>query len=504
MDNKEIEKKYRQLFELNHAGIWCMDKDNYTTMVNPRMASMLGYGVEEMPGRNLFTFVHENDIKALQRNIERLKPGTNEQIDIRLINSRGKTLYTVMDFSPEYGQDGSYAGLIAGVVDISVGKMLENQLRHSQKMESIGQLAGGIAHDFNNILAAISNYIFLMKLQLADIESDDLVESVDEIEKAAERAANLIKSMLVFSRKHVFEFRAINLAEVLAMLRKFLKRIMTADIDLEVNVEEDSLYINADITQIEMMFINLAANARDAMPEGGTLTIELSKVRPIDVFEGLSSVEKADEYALIRVIDTGTGIDKETKERIFDPFFTTKDVGKGTGLGLATVYGIVKQHKGYIGLDTELGKGTTFFVYLPITEDDSKEERLLLADNTESGKGTILMAEDDPYLREVTAKMLTRAGYTVITAKDGEDVVHKYKANKVDLILMDLIMPKNNGKQAYEEIRQLNSDVKVIFISGYIHDVLMDKVFREEELQYMAKPVSAVSLLSKIREMLAK
>ncbi|KWT91959.1 PAS domain-containing hybrid sensor histidine kinase/response regulator [Candidatus Magnetominusculus xianensis] len=498
------EKRYRQLVELHHAGICVFDKDDYSIYVNPAMAEMLGYTAGELIGHKPQEFVDESDALLIQEIKETLRAGKMEQRDLKFIKKDGAKLYTMVDLSPIFNDSGVYEGAIAGVIDVSEKRLIEQELRHAQKMESIGQLAGGIAHDFNNIISSVINYVYLIKRKINDITSEELHDFVDEIQASAERASNLTKNLLVFSRKHAFEFNTVNLVHIINGMKVLLINLIGDDIELELSMPDSELHIYADVNQIEMMLMNLAANARDAMVDGGKLGITVQKVKSNERFMKFASVEHTQDYVLLSISDTGMGMANETMIKIFDPFFTTKEVGKGTGLGLSTVYGVVKQHKGYIEVKSELNKGTTFLIYLPLTDNFITNENAVTICDVQHGKGRILIAEDDESLRKVTTRVLTRAGYDVITAGDGEEVVKLYAENTVDLIIMDIIMPKMNGKAAYDKIIAINKDAKVIFVSGYTDVYLENKQIKDENFNYITKPIDVVKLLSVIREVLSK
>ncbi|MBF0515841.1 MAG: PAS domain S-box protein [Nitrospirae bacterium] len=496
------EKRYRQLVDLHHAGIWAIDKDNYTTYVNPAMIKMMGYTAGEMIGQKAMSFMDEESKKIFLENKIQLNDGKLEQLEAIFNKKDGSKLYTSLDISPIINESGKFDGAIAGIIDITDKRLVEQDLRHAQKMESIGQLAGGVAHDFNNIISSIINYVYLIKRKISDITREELQDFVDEIQISAERAANLTRSLLVFSRKHAFAFSTVNLIDIISKMKTLMSNLIGADIELEIIISDSELPIYADVNQIEIMLMNLAANARDSMINGGKLIITLLRVKYNKQFMKMKSVEKAHEYALLSVTDTGTGMDALTINKIFDPFFTTKEVGKGTGLGLSTVYGVVKQHKGYIDVKSEINKGTTFSIYLPLTDNlITNEDKLTIAD-TKDNKGVILIAEDDEFLRNVTSLVLTRAGYDVIAAADGEEAVKLYSENKVDLVMMDIIMPKMNGKAAYDKMVKINKDAKVIFVSGYTDDYLESKLIKDDHFNYITKPVDVVKFLAQVKEII--
>ncbi len=379
---------------------------------------------------------------------------------------------------------------------------LENQLRQAQKMEAIGTLAGGVAHDFNNILTAIIGYGSLLRQRMG--QDSPFKSYIDDILTAAQRAANLTRSLLAFSRKQEITLRQENLNEIVQRIDKLLLRVIGEDIEFKSISADEELPIMADSSQIEQVLMSLATNARDAMPDGGVLTLRTERA---DIKGKLSgSTVPPGEYAVLSVSDTGTGMDEETKKRIFEPFFTSKEIGKGTGLGLSIAYGIIKQHDGEITVYSEPGKGTTFKVYLKLVKTRAKSAEAAPIAAPVGGAETILVAEDDLHVRRFVRSILEEYGYTVIEAVDGEDAVDKFRENKerIQLLILDVIMPKKNGKEAYEEIRKVRSDVPVLFSSGYTADIIGKKGILEEGFNFISKPISSSLLLSKIREILSQ
>jgi CheY-like chemotaxis protein len=371
-------------------------------------------------------------------------------------------------------------------------------------MEAIGQLAGGIAHDFNNILTAIIGFGNLLKMEMS---SDDMLRSyVTQILNSAERAANLTQALLAFSRKQIINPKPVDLNEIIRTLEKLLSRIIGEDIELSVFLTDKDLTVMADPTQIEQVLMNLATNARDAMPDGGSLIIRTDVVHIDYEFLKVHGYGKPRNYALIIVEDTGQGMDDETKERIFEPFFTTKEVGKGTGLGLSMVYGIIRQHDGYINVYSESQKGTVFKIYLPLIKSIAEEQRPEKLPTVKRGTETVLVAEDDTQVRELTKEILKDFGYTVLDAVDGEDALRVFNSNKdkVDILLLDVIMPKKNGKEVYDEIKKIKPTIKTVFMSGYNADVIHKKGIIEEGLDFILKPILPEDLLIKIRDVLDK
>lgn len=381
---------------------------------------------------------------------------------------------------------------------------LEEKLRHSQKMEAIGTLAGGVAHDFNNILMAINGYGALIQFELD--EGSKLWSYADQIIRAGERAANLTQRLLAFTRKQIISPRPIILDEIVRNIDKMLARLITEDIELKFHLEAADKFVMADADQMDQVLLNLVTNARDSMPHGGAIIIATCVVTLEDDFVKRHDQQNGGEYLLLTVNDNGVGINEDIKERIFDPFFTTKEVGKGTGLGLSMVYGIVKQHNGIIELDSEAGKGTTFRIYLPLIEPVIKKEQgkspVFLQGNME----TILVAEDDTAVMGLLKGLLEKNGYNVITATNGEEAVRKFidHRDSIRLILLDVIMPRKNGKEVYDEIIGMRSDIKAIFMSGYTNDIIDWKGALQEDINLISKPVRPGDLLLKLREVLEK
>ena len=392
---------------------------------------------------------------------------------------------------------------------ITERKKLEEQLRHMQKMEAIGQLAGGIAHDFNNILTAIVGYGHVALMKMAPSSSERL--NIEHILEAANRAARLTQSLLVLSRKQVIDRKPVDLNEIIRMVEKLLLRIIGEDIKVETILHEGAVDVFADSGQIEQVLMNLATNARDAMLRAArrTFTIETEVMELDDEFVEIHGYGKPGAYALITATDTGTGMDEATRERIFEPFFTTKEFGKGTGLGLSIVYGIIKQHEGYINCYSESGKGTTFRIYLPVFKTEAvKEAKQAEAAGIPPARGTetILLAEDEEPVRRLIRDVLKESGYKVVEAVDGEEAVSKFMENQdaIDLLLLDVVMPKMSGKEAYEIIKKVKPDIKLLMTSGYSADFISKKGIIEEELNFLAKPMSPANLLKKVREVLDK
>lgn len=402
-----------------------------------------------------------------------------------------------------YSERGDILFLEGVITDVSERRKLEAQLLHAQKMESLGQLAGGIAHDFNNILTAIMGYASLLTMKMK--KDDPLRRHAEQILASSERAAHLTSSILAFSRKQIIHLKPVNITEVIKGVEKLLLKLLGERIQFKTVLADEDFVVMADSNQLEQVFINLVINARDAMPNGGLLMIETERIVLDKKYKKTHGYGEPGVYALISVADTGLGMDENIKTKIFEPFFTTKEAGKGTGLGLSIVYGIIKQHNGYINVYSEIGRGTTFKIYLPLSEKIAEYSRHDLENHEVSaGTETLLLAEDDNEVREFTKYILEESGYTVIESRDGDEAVDKFMENKdkIQLLLLDVIMPGKNGKEVYHEISRENPDVKVLFMSGYTANIIHKKGIIDNGLDVILKPVSPRKLLQKIREVL--
>ncbi|HBA72142.1 MAG: hybrid sensor histidine kinase/response regulator [Geobacteraceae bacterium GWC2_55_20] len=466
---------------------------------------LLGYSREELLGKNdrdLFPEVQAAFFTGKDREV--LARGDLLEIPEETIKTRsGDDRILRVRKIPLFDNEGKARYLLGIAEDITDRKRLEEQLLQSQKMEAIGQLAGGVAHDFNNILMVIMGYGNMLKMDLGPDSPHK--EKLEQIIKASERAAQLTRSLLTFSRKQVMNPQSANLNDVVKQVRHFLERIIGEDIQLKSVLAPEELKVVVDSGQIEQVLVNLATNARDAMPKGGMLTLETGVMDVDESFVQANGYGKPGRYALISVTDTGTGMDEKTRIRIFEPFFTTKEVGRGTGLGMAIVYGIVKQHHGFVNVYSEPGIGTTFRIYIPVNSGEFVAGgESVTTKPPEGGSESILVAEDDASVRNLVLEVLTGYGYTVISAENGLDAVDKFRANRdsIRLILMDIIMPRMNGKEAYREIRRIDADVKILYTSGYTLDTIQSRDVLDEGAELVMKPIQPLELLRKVRELL--
>ncbi len=504
---QQAEDKYRSLVESSPAVIYLAEPvPPYAPIyVSPNIA-MFGYTIEEWLSRDDFwvSLIHPEDKdRVLHITENAMRQGLDTDLEYR-ITTRDGTIRWLQDrgrfVSDEQGNRTGWQGVM---LDITETKVLEEQLRQSQKLESVGRLAGGIAHDFNNMLTAINGY---SDLTLRRLEADNpLRQNILEIKKAGERSAQLTHQLLAFSRQQVMKPVVLNLNEVITDTIKLLERLIGEDIKLVIALNPKTGLVNVDPGQLSQIIVNLAVNARDAMPDGGKLTIETANVflKPQDAKQKLDTLPGA--YVMLSVCDTGQGIDDKIQEQIFEPYFTTKELGKGTGLGLATVYGIVKQSGGNIEFESELGGGTTFKVYLPRVAGQSDAVELTDASaEFLAGTETILLVEDEELVRNMTRKMLETCGYTIIEARDGFEALKILDAEdcQPDLLMTDVVMPQMGGRELAEKINEKMPDMKILFTSGYTDDAVMRKGIIETNTNFIPKPFTFDDLSRKIRKIL--
>jgi PAS domain S-box-containing protein len=379
----------------------------------------------------------------------------------------------------------------------------EEQLRQAQKLEAIGMLAGGIAHDFNNLLTVIGGYSDLTLVQLR--EEDPLRSNINEVKKAAERAAGLTRQLLAFSRKQVLQPKVLDLNAVVSELEKLLRRLIGEDIGFRTVLESTLGSVKADPGQIEQIIMNLAVNARDAMPRGGKLTIETKNVDLDEYYAKKHIAVIPGPYVMLAVSDTGTGMDQQTQARIFDPFFTTKETGKGTGLGLSTVYGIVKQSGGNIWVYSEVGRGTTFKVYLPRVDEGAEEYKRSAETQVDfRGPETVLVAEDEEMVRKLACKVLEMSGYRVLEAANGGAalLICERHNEPIHLLITDVIMPEMSGRELADRLAQLRPEMKVLYMSGYTDNAIVHHGVLNEGASFIQKPFATHALARKVREVL--
>jgi two-component system cell cycle sensor histidine kinase/response regulator CckA len=501
------ERLLRQIIDANPSLIFVKDWEGRFVLVNQATAEVYGTTVEALLGKTDADFNQNAEEIAhfLRDDREVMLSGRPKLIGEEPVTnpSTQQTRWFQTIKVPLRIRDDGSSTLLGVATEITDRKRLEEQLMQSQKMEAVGQLAGGVAHDFNNILTAIVGYADLLATELGG--NTRQLEDLEEIRKAARRAAALTRQLLAFSRKQVLEPRIIDMNDVVLNLDKMLRSLISENIDLRTSLAPNLDAARADPNQLEQVIMNLAINARDAMPEGGTLTIETANATLDPVYAEQHVSVIPGDYVMLAVTDTGCGMDEQTKARIFEPFFTTKPAGRGTGLGLSTVYGIVKQSAGNIWLYTEPGKGTTFKIYLPaiqaLPEDIGKVVPVELARH---GGGTVLVVEDDEQLRRLTHRALATQGYTVLEADRGStalDIARRHKG-VIDLLLTDVIMPDTNGRKLAETLRPALPGLRVLYMSGYPDGAIAHHGMLEPGVAYLAKPFTTEAVVRKVREVL--
>lgn len=513
---RKSEEQYRLIAENTRDLICMIDINGRFTYVSPSHRDVLGYSPESLLGQSCFRLTHPDDMPDPAAELLRSAalPGSdNREIRIRHKNGDWKVFETLGNWiydsagNPQQGiwisRDITERKRAEKTLRESQEKLRqsEEQLRMSQKLEAVGQLAGGVAHDFNNLLTVIRGYSELVLNRLN--KNDDNRPKVEEIKRAAERASTLTHQLLAFSRKQVLQPKLFDLNQLVSEMSKMLRRLIGENIEMTTIIGQEAP-INADQGQIEQVLMNLVVNARDAMPQGGRLTVETARIEFDEAYAGTHFSVRPGSYVMLAVSDTGSGIDAETQKHIFEPFFTTKEQGKGTGLGLSTVYGIVKQSGGNIWLYSEPGQGTVFKVYLPVAETDV--ELTVTPDHVELPRGTetVLIVEDEPQIRNLALDCLAHYGYEVLSASNGLEALQLIESlqRPINLILTDMVMPKLSGRELSERARVLQPSAKVLFMSGYTNDSVVTHGILDGAAWFIQKPFTLESLVWRVREVL--
>ena len=512
---RESEERYRTLVETSPDAITLFDLNLNIIMVNQPALALYGYErQEEIIGKSMMEYLDEGDRDRAKKEIEKLlQTGRIGTVEFTLTRKDGTAFPAELRGSLICDKHKRPEAILCVSRDISERKQrerelasLEEQLRQAQKMEAIGRLAAGVAHDFNNALTVISGNC---QLSLLDLRKEDpLRKNIEEIGEAAARAANLTRQLLAFSRKQMMKMEVLDLNDIVRGLHKMLHRLLGEDIDLVTILPEGIGKVKVDPGQIEQVIINLAVNARDAMPEGGTLAIETANVELDEAYARRHIAVEPGSYVMLSVSDTGVGMSPEVKERIFEPFFTTKERGKGTGLGLSTVYGIVKQSGGNIWVYTEPGHGTTFKIYLPRVEGTASGKVLQEEGVGEIPRGmeTILVVEDEELVRKLAIRLLKSQGYKVLEASDGAKALalcEEYRES-IDLLLTDVVMPGMSGRKLADRLKQIHPETKVLYMSGYTDNAIVHHGILEEGIDFIQKPFGFDRLAKKVREVIDK
>ncbi len=510
----ESEEKYRTLVD-NVLGMVYRGKSDWSTEVISNSESISGYTVDEFMSKkvNWVELIHPDDRSRVLSEGLKLVQEPFELIQEYRITAKDGSVRWVSDSKKSYFKEGVFQEIDGIVMDITQRKeaekdrdALQSQLFQSQKMEAIGTLAGGVAHDFNNILTTIIGNCHLALTSLH--EEDPLIEDIQDIKRAGERAADLTHQLLAFSSKQIIKPKVLDINEVLTDMGKMISRLIGEDIEISVIAAPELWLVEADPGQIEQIVMNLVVNAKDAMPEGGKLTVETANVELDEEFFRKHGVTgRVGSFVMLAISDNGIGMDRETQERIFEPFFTSKASDKGTGLGLSTIYGIVKQNEGFIWVYTEPRQGSTFKVYFPKTKgsmDPESEDQYI--SNELGGSETVLIVEDDDSVRKLARNSLKKNGYRVLEAENGENALRVSEAHdgSIDLILTDVVMPKMSGKELAGLVGKIHPGVKVIFMSGYTNDAIVNHGILTRGVEFIEKPFTPKSLASKVRAVLDK
>ena len=499
---QESEQRYRSIVETTNEWIWSMDADGTSEYNNPAVAQILGWTPGELRGRNLNALLHDEDraaAVALTKECTASATGWNGLV-LRFRHKNGTYRCLQSNGVPVLDESGRVRGFQGSDRDITDARLLEDQLRQSQKMEAVGRLAGGVAHDFNNLLAVIIGYA---EIVLRKDPQGPHAAKVGEIEKAAQRAAGLTRQLLAFSRKQVLTPKVLDLGVILADLGHMLPRLLEENVRLTLSTKPGLDSIKADPVQIEQVVMNLAVNARDAMPKGGELTLSTQNVCVDAANRQQYGGVPPGAYVSLSVRDTGCGMDAAILSHIFEPFFTTKESGRGTGLGLATVYGIVKQTGGHITVDSSPGAGSTFTIFLPSVLD-AVAPPATAAIAPPRGDATVLLVEDEPSLRALTREVLEGGGYRVLEAEDGLAAldVARAHAGPIHLVISDVVMPRMGGRELSERLALERPAAVVLFVSGYTADTIARQGVLEEGVRLLHKPFTPDALLIKVNDVL--
>jgi len=499
---RESEARLRVLIEQLPAVLWTVDKDLRFTSVLGAGLTRLGLKADQLVGTSLLDYFETADQTFLP--IAAHRRAVSGEATTFHVEWKGVSF--ACHAEPLRDASGALQGAICMSLDITDRKQLEEQLRQAQKMEAVGRLAGGIAHDFNNLLMVIQGYADLLSERVP--AGDPLRRNAEQIQMAAQRATSLTRQLLAFSRKQMLAPKILNIQTVVSDMEKILRRLIGEDITLETSSAPDLWLVKADRSQIEQVILNLAVNARDAMPQGGRLTIETANVELDSSYAHPPAVLSPGQYVMLAVTDNGCGMDAETQAHIFEPFFTTKEKGKGTGLGLATVYGIVKQSGGYVWVYSEPGRGTSFKIYLPRIEEQpvaTGRDRRTEPRSLPRGSETVLLVEDEKGVRELAREYLEMSGYTVLEAENGHTAFElaSMHAGPIQLLMTDVGMPGISGRELAQRVLQIRPGIKILYMSGYTDQAVVYHGILETDAVLLQKPFTLATLAAKIREILA-
>jgi PAS domain S-box-containing protein len=503
------EERFRSIFEQGCFGVALAGLDGRFSTVNPAFARLLGYMPEELQGKHLTEITHPQDTVTSQEHVRTLLEGQAAQfsLEMRYLRKSGEAIWCSTNVSLLHDAAGRPAYFLAMLLDVNERKKaeeerarLQQQLFQAQKMETLGMLAGGIAHDFNNLLSVMLGFASLARQRLGS--DDPLQESMRMIEQSAQRAADLTRQLLGFARPERQQVKPVCVEEVLDRVRRMVARTFDRSIKVSLLKGTDSLWVNAEPSYLEQAILNLCVNARDAMPEGGNLTLEASAVTLDAEQPELPAQCAPGRYASISVQDTGIGIAPEVAPRLFEPFFSTKEPGRGTGLGLAMVYGFVKNHDGFVRVESELGHGARFTIYLPLIPAPAPHAGAGALGRIQRGTGTVLVVDDEPMVRAFAEEGLKGLGYKVRAAENGQQALEIYARHgqEINCVLLDLIMPEMSGLETYRRLRKLYPQVRVVFASGYSTGEILRDAPDAREAEFIGKPFTLEGLSMTLRK----
>jgi two-component system cell cycle sensor histidine kinase/response regulator CckA len=499
---RRSEARYRSLILSAAYGIYRCTVGGRFLDVNPALIAMLGYGsVEEVLKLDARRDVFFNSQELDRLTEDYRRTGTLNGVEVQWKCKDGHVIVVRLSGRPVSGVEQPAEELEIIAEDITDRRQLEEQFRQAQKMEAVGRLAGGVAHDFNNLLMVINGYTEVL---LEELKSGAMHQKVQSIQQAADRAATLTRQLLAFSRKQLLELKVVDVNTVISDMERLLRPLIGENIGLVTRLSPDAGRTRADAGQLEQVIMNLVVNAKDAMPEGGKITVQSSEVTVRQNFREHRFIQPG-RYVVLSVSDTGHGMDKETQSRIFEPFFTTKEKGKGTGLGLSTVYGIVKQSGGYVFPQSELGAGTTFYIYLPRVEESPEEMAPAKAqENEKGGCETVLLVEDEESVRELVRETLAARGYKVLEAENGESGlrVAEVHGDGIDILITDVVMPGMGGRELAKRLLQIRPNLGVLYLSGYTEDTILHQGVLGPGTAFLQKPFTLQNLARKVREVL--
>ena len=503
---RAMDGRYRQIIQTANEGIWVTDEGDHFTFVNKRLADLLGYAEQELLKRPVRDFIEPADLADHEFKLQLGRRGQFCQFERRLRRKAGGELLVWISGSPLFDDAGHYRGAFAMLTDLTERRQLESQLRQAQKLDSVGQLAGGVAHDFNNILAAIMMHLSLLH-QNPNLDTET-TEALKELESEAKRAANLTRQLLMFSRRSVMQTRAVDVNEVVQNLLKMLRRLLGEHIAITFENEKNLPAVEADIGMLEQVLLNLVVNARDAMLRGGQLTITTAVVDLDAEVAKHNSERRIGKFVRLTVADTGEGMDEGVIKRIFEPFFTTKEIGKGTGLGLPTAYGIIKQHQGWLEVQSAPGYGSTFQVYLPALNEPAGSAELHTTPlPAQRGQGTVLLVEDEDMVRRPIGIYLRKLGYHVLEAANGNQALALWRQHRdqIELLYTDMVMPEGvTGLELAQKLKAEKNSLRVIISSGYSTEISAHGVSSDTGFIYLPKPSASALIAATVRACIAQ